>query len=1115
MNKTTLKGFLTFLCVFCVSVVSAQQQLKKNTKSIEDNNTTLVAPLQLTEDNQRSLEETGYVRCVSVEMHERRQQKAGTSGYDDAFENWIEPLIEAKRLEIEQAKANGTFQKAVVNVPIIFHVITSGTGPTNLSDAIIQSQIDQLNLDFSDQGGVNGTQSAYAVSADAEIVFVPATMDPDGNPLAVPGVNRVTTFGAGPFADTDFDLGDGGLEIKPATIWDRSVYANVWTADLQGGLLGYAQFPSNSTLPGFPADGGSALNDGVVCGYGTIGSRDLPGSAPPYNLGRTLTHEVGHWIGLRHIWGDGNCNADDFVDDTPNAGSSNFGCPTGTNSCTGGQNPGDDMIENYMDYTDDSCMDLFTAGQVLRIETVLTNADGISNLPNSTAADPVPPTIFYPNQAVTTVEGSDCSFTDIAVELSLLPEGPSAIATANLSVVGGTAVAGADFDLITPTVNFAAGVTASQNMTIRIYNDGFIEGDETVIINFTVSGGNAVAGTNNTLTLTIQDDDMLPNSTSVTNTTVLDSDFETADTTVWTNLSEDGEAANDWATFNGLNYTGIDGVFGGSLSNDLLGGGANYSPDNFNISPAIVVSADATNITFNYGIGAFSDSEPYEVYWTTNISNAAGITGGTLLDSGNAISGGGEIKNISSNSISNQTGYFVVRHNSQGNGAAQTNGALLLDNVTIVIEETISSTVQTSINTGANSYETNLSGTGTIYTSNSSTGDVMLNITNNDTFDYGCTNIAVSREGTGAQAYGTSVAPNLVMDKTFTITPTNTATSGDTNITFYFDASEINGWQTATGLTSTDLVALREGDGEVVSLTVSAFGSDTTLTGNFTGLAGTYYFGPADAFRISVAPVVYLQGAALNPNTGEETLMRDDLRVEGLIPTTSPYVDNLTCNASVFNVTGANAIVDWVYVELRDELTNTLVAASTSALLQRDGDVVDVDGVSPLSFGIASANYYVTIKHRNHLGVMSKDTILLDATTKTVDFTDGSISTFGTDGQTTFGMTGGKSGMWSGDATGNGLLNYLGAQSETPSIRAQVFNDPNNSVFGGPPAAGYLSLGYNATDINMDGYTVYSGPTTDVLIVRNNIFNNPSNSVFGGPPSASYNFIQQLPEGTN
>jgi hypothetical protein len=1024
----------------------------------------------------------------------------------------------------------------VVNVPIIFHVITSGTGPTNLSDAIIQAQIDQLNLDFSDQGGVNGAQSAYAVSADAEIVFVAATIDPNGNPLAVPGVNRVTSFGAGPFADTDFDSGDGGFEIKPATIWDRSTYANVWTADLQGGLLGYAQFPSNSTLPGFPADGGSEFNDGVVCGYGTIGSRDLPGTANTYNLGRTLTHEIGHWIGLRHIWGDGNCNADDFVADTPNAGSSNFGCPGGTNSCTGGQNPGNDMIENYMDYTDDSCMDLFTAGQVLRIETVLTNSDGISNLPDSTTADPVPPTIFYPNQAVTVVEGSDCSFTDINVTLSLLPDGPSAIATANFSVTGGTATAGADFDIMTPSLSFAANATGSQNMTIRIYNDGFVEGSETVIISFAVvngSGGNAVAGINNTLTLTITDDDNIP--LTIQNTTIFSDDFESytdfsiANVGNWTLIDNDGDATygSDNTDFTNENYTGSFIVFNPGATTPASNAGWNSHGGNkgfycFNSNGS--VSGAPLNDDFAITEQITNGVNGEVKLWAKSLTD--NYAGGERFQIGISASNDGtgvtyltpnpyvvppltwtEYSYAIPSTFDNQDIYVVIHV------VSADEFVFMLDDISVTAD--ITTSIQSTVNTGGNSYETNLSGTGTIYTSDSSTGNFMLDITNNNAFDYGCTNVAVSRAGTGAQAYGTSATPNLVMDKTFTITPTNTATAGDTSVTFYFNADEINGWLTATGLASTDLVALREGNGEVVPLTISTFGSDTTLTGTFTGLAGTYYFGPADAFRISVAPVVYLQGAALNPNTGEETLMRDDLRVAGYIQTTSPYSDGLTCNASVFNVTGANAIVDWVFVELRDEVTNTLVVASTSALLQRDGDVVDVDGVSPLGFGIASANYYITIKHRNHLGIMSKDTILLNATTKTVDFTDGSTATFGTDAQTTFGMTGGKSGMWSGDATGNGLLNYLGGQSDVPSIRSQVFNDPNNSIFGGPPSAAYGSLGYNVTDINMDGLSYYTGANSDVSIIRNNIFNNPSNSVFGGAAVSTYNFTQQLPEGTN
>ena len=274
---------------------------------------------------------------------------------------------------------------------------------------------------------------------------------------------------------------------------------------------------------------------------------------------------------------------------------------------------------------------------------------------------------------------------------------------------------------------------------------------------------------------------------------------------------------------------------------------------------------------------------------------------------------------------------------------------------------------------------------------------------------------------------------------------------------------------------------------------------------------------------IQVSPKVYLQGAALNPNVGEESLMRDDLRVAAYIPTKSPYADMISCETTVFNLGGTlgsgvitNDIVDWVWVELRDKDDNTLVVASQSALLQRDGDVVAIDGTSALSFyAIADGSYYVAIKHRNHLGIMSNTAIVLNTTTTVIDFTNGSVPTYGTNAQTSLGMPIGISAMWAGDANNDGLLNYLGAFSDVPFVRSQVFNDPNNSVFGGPPVASYSSQGYHNTDVNMNGVTVYSGGSSDVLSIRNNIFNNSLNSVFGGPPVATYTFMQQLPEGAN
>ncbi len=274
---------------------------------------------------------------------------------------------------------------------------------------------------------------------------------------------------------------------------------------------------------------------------------------------------------------------------------------------------------------------------------------------------------------------------------------------------------------------------------------------------------------------------------------------------------------------------------------------------------------------------------------------------------------------------------------------------------------------------------------------------------------------------------------------------------------------------------------------------------------------------------VLLSPTVYLQGAYLNPNAGEDTLMRDDLRVASYIPTTSPYTDMLTCNATVFNTGGTSGtgsinddIVDWIWVELRDQTDNTLVLASTSALLQRDGDIVAIDGISPLSLNANAGNYYIAIKHRNHLGIMSANTFALTTNTTILDFTNAAASmTFGVNAQTTFGMPTNILGMWSGDANGDGVLNYLGGLSDLPLIRSQVFNDPNNSVFGGPPVATYISVGYTGTDIDLDGNSVYSGAINDVLYIRNNIFNNPSNSVFGGPPVANYIFTQQLPEGAN
>jgi hypothetical protein len=161
--------------------------------------------------------------------------------------------------------------------------------------------------------------------------------------------------------------------------WDRNKYLNIWVCDISGGILGYAQFP-----------GGSASTDGVVVDYqyfGTIGT-----ATAPFNKGRTATHEVGHWLNLYHIWGDDGtgCTGSDLVSDTPNQADQNYGCPAFPQvSCSNG--PNGDMFMNYMDYTDDACMFMFSTGQATRMQALFAAGGARASLLTSNGCGTVTP----------------------------------------------------------------------------------------------------------------------------------------------------------------------------------------------------------------------------------------------------------------------------------------------------------------------------------------------------------------------------------------------------------------------------------------------------------------------------------------------------------------------------------------------------------------------------------------------------------------------------------------------------------------------------------------------------------------------------------------------------
>jgi hypothetical protein len=253
----------------------------------------------------------------------------------------------------------------LLTIPVVVHVLYKTTAQ-NISDAQIFSQIAIMNEDYRRLNPDTGnTPSVFdSIAADMQIEFCLATRDPQGNPTN--GITRTSTTGGqlfGFFSPIFEDAKYDSLGGKDA--WPADQYLNIWVCEMIPGLLGYAQFP-----------GGDVATDGVVISYQSFG--DIGTVTAPSTLGRTTTHEVGHWLGLYHIWGDdSDCTGSDSIPDTPNASAaSQSDCQVLLNSCSnedvfwGSVDPAD-MVQNYMDYSHDSCMNMFTLGQKARAMSFL------------------------------------------------------------------------------------------------------------------------------------------------------------------------------------------------------------------------------------------------------------------------------------------------------------------------------------------------------------------------------------------------------------------------------------------------------------------------------------------------------------------------------------------------------------------------------------------------------------------------------------------------------------------------------------------------------------------------------------------------------------------------
>lgn len=283
----------------------------------------------------------------------------------------FEKVIQKKVSEIKSQDINHRTHGTVYKIPVVIHIIHNGESigeGSNIRAEQAYSQIDVLNEDFRKlNADLSDTRSTFiGLAGDSEIEFVLATVDPDGNELPEPGIHRY-------YGGSATNLSSSYIEntIKPATSFDPYNYANFWVVNnISGGILGYAYLPDGD-LDGL-SGGVTDVLDGLVMGSRYFGSKDkYPDGnyGAPYDLGRTTTHEIGHWLGLHHIWGPGNgsCDEDDYVSDTPNQTSDYGGCPSSSETSCNSL----DMWENFMDYTNDACMHMFTSGQVDRMRAVM------------------------------------------------------------------------------------------------------------------------------------------------------------------------------------------------------------------------------------------------------------------------------------------------------------------------------------------------------------------------------------------------------------------------------------------------------------------------------------------------------------------------------------------------------------------------------------------------------------------------------------------------------------------------------------------------------------------------------------------------------------------------
>lgn len=429
--------------------------------------------------------QTEFLKCGTVEYENYLQKKSANRKSTAGFEQWLAPKVAAAKQQ--RLFKNGTTTNSIITIPVVVHIIHSGDAigvSENIADEQVLSQIQVLNEDFRKMFDTNGYNDD-PLGADIEVEFCLAKRDPNG--LATSGIVRHVMTSQ---TEEGWDMTELEETVKPETQWDPEQYLNIWVVDyiyVSGifELAGYAQFPTDSGLEGLvdPTMPTFAETDGVAIGHMYFGSEELyPAGVydPELNLGRTATHEIGHYLGLRHIWGDGDpgmCNGDDYCDDTPAADQANQGCPTGLDSCEEDEEA--DMIANYMDYTDDACKNIFTLDQKERIVTVLANSPRRAALATSQGCTPG---IVYDNDGSLNLQIETGCSTIATPSVVLTNSGNNVLTSATISY---------DFDgADAQTYTWTGSLENGESTTIVLPEQGLTSGEHVFNASITsVNGG--------------------------------------------------------------------------------------------------------------------------------------------------------------------------------------------------------------------------------------------------------------------------------------------------------------------------------------------------------------------------------------------------------------------------------------------------------------------------------------------------------------------------------------------------------------------------------------------------------------------------------------------------